>query len=111
MGDVVVVVPDGWVWGRLEGYPLFLKVDLPGVSVEDARFLTEIHFEDPEDISSNHLFRREWGILANRITPPILADITAAYEANEPYVVSNPDDILNWIRRKLDNAPPAWGSK
>jgi hypothetical protein len=107
--DVIAIQPDGWAWGGREGYPTYVKIDLPGIPVEDAAFLQEKHSEDPDDPSAIWLYRRMWGIVENRITPPILAQITAAYEANEPYVVPNPDDILNWIRRKLDNAPPAWG--
>ena len=110
-GDIVIVAPDDWKWGTKEGYPQYVKIDLPGITIKEAAFLQDIHFEDPEDRSSDYLYRREWGILSNRITPPILAQIEAAYEANVPYVVQNPDDILNWIRRKLDNAPPAWGTQ
>jgi hypothetical protein len=104
--DVIVVMPDDHEWGQREGYPTYLKVDLPGIPVEDAEFLVEIQ-EEPG--TTDFMHRRGWGIMSNRITPPILADITAAYEANEPYVVEDADGMLNWIRRKYDNAPPAWG--
>jgi hypothetical protein len=109
VGDVVIVAPDDWVWGRLEGYPQYLKVDLPGIPVEDATFLQDIQTDPDAAEPGEYLYRREWGIMSNRITPPILADLTAAYEANVAYVVENPDGILNWIRRKYDNAPPQWG--
>jgi hypothetical protein len=109
--DVVIVAPDGWEWGALEGYPQYLKVDLPGIAPEEAAFLQDIQVDPDDPDADAWLTRRAWGIMSNRITPPIMAQLEAAYEANVPYVVQNPDDILNWIRRKLDNAPPAWGPK
>jgi hypothetical protein len=44
-GDVVVVMPDGHVWGRQEGPPTFCVVKVPGLSVEDARKYTEPQVE------------------------------------------------------------------
>jgi hypothetical protein len=98
------------MWGRLEGYPTYLKVDLPGIPVEDAAFLQEMQTDPDATEPQHYLHRRAWSIMSNRINPPILADITAAYEANEPYVVEDADGMLDWIRRKYDNAPPGWGN-
>lgn len=52
-GDVVVVNPDRWVWGRMElANPLFRIVRVPGVTVAQARtFLGEEFDEDPENPS------------------------------------------------------------
>jgi len=36
-GDVVVVMPDSHIWGKEEGYPKFLVVKIPGMSIETGR--------------------------------------------------------------------------
>lgn len=40
-GDMVVVAPDGHVWGKEEGLPKFVVVKVPGLSVEKARDFIE----------------------------------------------------------------------
>lgn len=49
-GDVVVVMPDGWQWGRLEGPPKFVIVKIPGMTVEAAQKYIESENDtiDPE---------------------------------------------------------------
>ncbi len=42
-GDIIVVRPDGWKWGRCECLPDYLVVKLPNVSFEDAR-----HYENSD---------------------------------------------------------------
>lgn len=37
MGDVVVVRPDGWKWGKAECLPDFIIVKIPDMSVEEAK--------------------------------------------------------------------------
>ena len=49
-GDVVVLMPDGHRWGRAEGPPDFLQLDLPG-SVDQWRHLLEEH-HIPEDTAA-----------------------------------------------------------
>ena len=51
-GDVVVVMPDGHVWGNAEGLPKFERVDLPGVSVEEVRHLANSEAQALEEITS-----------------------------------------------------------
>ena len=41
-GDIIVVKPDGWKWGREECPPRFVVVKLKGVKVEDVK-----HYEEP----------------------------------------------------------------
>lgn len=36
-GDIIVVRPDGWEWGKEEGLPNYIVVKMPGVSVEEAK--------------------------------------------------------------------------
>lgn len=40
-GDVIIVRPDGWVWGKEEGLPNYMVVKLKGVPVEDVK-----HYEE-----------------------------------------------------------------
>ncbi len=41
-GDIIVVRPDGWIWGKEECLPRFIVVKLKGVKVEDIK-----HYEQP----------------------------------------------------------------
>jgi hypothetical protein len=36
-GDIIAVFPDGHVWGREEGLPNYVSVDLTGVPVDDIK--------------------------------------------------------------------------
>lgn len=38
VGDIIVVKPDGWVWGLEECLPTFIVVKLPGVSEEESKY-------------------------------------------------------------------------
>jgi hypothetical protein len=40
-GDIVVVRPDGWKWGKREGPPGFVVIKCPELSIEDAKKLEE----------------------------------------------------------------------
>ena len=37
IGDVIVVRPDGWVWGKEECLPNFIVVKVPGMTIEEAK--------------------------------------------------------------------------
>jgi hypothetical protein len=41
-GDIIVVRPDGWKWGREECPPRFVVVKLKGVDIKDVK-----HYEQP----------------------------------------------------------------
>ncbi len=41
IGDIIVVKPDGWVWGKEECLPTFLIVKLPGISVDTVEHFTQ----------------------------------------------------------------------
>lgn len=46
IGDIVVIKPNGWVWGREESLPNYYIVKVPNISVEDSQYaiksITEI---------------------------------------------------------------------
>lgn len=50
-GDVVVIMPDGHVWGGAEGPPKFKQVDLPGTP-EDYAYLLTAPLDRPNDLAS-----------------------------------------------------------
>ena len=52
-GDVIVVRPDGWVWGKEECLPNYIVVKLNGVPVEDVKHYEEQLTEQVEVISDN----------------------------------------------------------
>lgn len=41
-GDIIVVKPDGWKWGKEENPPRFMVMQIPELKYEDAK-----KFEDP----------------------------------------------------------------
>lgn len=47
-GDVIVVRPDGWSWGREEGLPRYVVIKMPGVPVEDVKHYEETLTEQVE---------------------------------------------------------------
>lgn len=44
-GDIIVVRPDGWEWGKEECLPNYIVVKLPGVKIEDAKKYEEALFK------------------------------------------------------------------
>ncbi|KPK37046.1 MAG: hypothetical protein AMJ65_15555 [Phycisphaerae bacterium SG8_4] len=113
--DVVDVRDDSVQWGGLEGYPIFLRVYLPGITVDQARFLQEIQYDptghiDPDTGNPDRmLYKRAWRIVESRITPPIMAQIEAAWMVSGEYVVPDADGMLAWLEKKIDGSGrPEW---
>jgi hypothetical protein len=111
--DVVEVREEDVVWGTKEGYPTFLKVKLTGVTVAEAQFLMDVEY-DPDgalDIDTgkpqHKLHKRGWRVVENRITPPILAQLEAAWMVSGEYVIDNADGMLAWLEKKLDGSGKA----
>lgn len=46
-GDIVVVMPDGHLWGNAEGLPDFVRASLPGVAVDAIREAVTLPHETP----------------------------------------------------------------
>lgn len=55
-GDVVVVMPDGHVWGGAEGPPKFVQMDVPGPA-EDYTYLLTAPVDTPADMTSKAALR------------------------------------------------------
>lgn len=60
IGDIIVVKPDGWEWGREECLPTFLVIKLPGVNVSDVEHLTQPLNGDVEKDFSRRINKEEW---------------------------------------------------
>lgn len=109
--DVVDVRDDSVEWGAREGLLSgYLRVSLPGVSREQALFLMDAEFDplgriDPDTGKGRDILTaRAWKIVEARITPPILAQIEAAYMVSGEYVVQNADGMLAWLEKKIDGS-------
>ena len=51
IGDIIVVRPDGWQWGKEECLPNFVVIKLPDLNIEDAKKYEEslIDATDPQN--------------------------------------------------------------
>ncbi len=56
-GDIIVVKPDGWKWGKEERPPKFVVIKLVGVKVEDVK-----HYEEPLMDKEVMLKRRKYAV-------------------------------------------------
>jgi hypothetical protein len=62
-GDIVVVMPDGHVWGGSEGLPLFWIVKVPGATVAQLEgYLVSVTTTDPPELggATRVIRRRRW---------------------------------------------------
>ena len=53
LGDIIVVRPDGWVWGSAEGLPDFVRVTVTGMTVEEAKQYEDSINEQYTDAQGN----------------------------------------------------------
>ena len=48
IGDIIVVRPNGWKWGKAECLPNYVVIKLPNISVEEAKKYEESLFDTAE---------------------------------------------------------------
>ena len=107
--DPVAVLEDGQDPGSNVGYPTYMIFDLPGLDREAAEFLLDPLYDpdgptDPDTGAPTTISKRSaFGMAWTRTPTPIQNEITAAYEADEPYVIENvtEEDLLNWFDKKV----------
>lgn len=107
--DPVAVLEDGTDPGAMIGYPTYMIFDLPGLAVSAADFILAPEYDpdgplDPDTGKGKNILHRAGFAMAWTRTPtPIKNAITAAYEADEPYVLANvtEEDFLNWFDKKV----------
>ena len=62
-GDIIVVRPDGWVWGKEECPPRFVVVKLKGVAEKDVKHYEQPLMSEPDkDGKTTMLKRRKYAI-------------------------------------------------
>ena len=60
LGDIVVIRPDGWEWGREEGLPNFVLVKIPDMTVEEAKQYEDSIMDNTDPEHSKLLRFRKW---------------------------------------------------
>jgi hypothetical protein len=60
IGDIVVVRPDGWEWGREECLPNFVVIKLPGVSIEEAKVYEQNLTGEKEEEKEIEISTEDW---------------------------------------------------
>lgn len=90
-GDVVVVMPDGHVWGKEERLPKFMVVKIPDLSVKDA-----MKYIESETDGLVVITRRRHKFLVDD-TPSVIKDelnakgeVTVAWEEIKGFVQEKP---------------------
>jgi len=59
LGDIVVIKPDGWVWGKEENLPRYIVIKAPGVAVEDISHLTESLMDTTDPDPEKHFVKNK----------------------------------------------------
>ena len=106
--DPVAVLEDGQDPGSNVGYPTYMVFDLPDCTVAGSLFLLDPQYDptgpiDPDTGRPTKLKDRAGFAMAwHRLSTPLQNEITAAYEASEPYLVPGVDDaqLLDWFEKK-----------
>ena len=57
IGDIIVVRPDGWQWGKEENLPNFVVIKLPNISIEQVKKYEETLSEQFTDTNGRLLTR------------------------------------------------------
>ncbi|MFN3075352.1 MAG: hypothetical protein ABT940_00445 [Alphaproteobacteria bacterium] len=70
-GDVVAVLPDGHVYGRLETLPTFVKVKIPGLAVATAQNWVRPEMDLTDPLKPVMLKRRLWRVRVDDIPAAI----------------------------------------
>ena len=82
-GDVVVAKADGWAWGKEEGLPAFCILKITDLSVKAAQkyieseTLTEVHPNDPTDMITSILCRRQYHVCMDELPAATLSALDA----------------------------------
>ena len=99
LGDIVVVRPDGWVWGREECLPNYLVVKLPQLTVEQVEHFTQSLMGEP-DAQGNRptLKKRKYKIPSQWVTPYI----TAGTSVIEVKLTNQQQALINNVIEKTE---------
>lgn len=74
VGDIIVVKPDGWIWGREECPPTFIVVKVLGMSYEEAmRLMHPVMQQDSENEADSILIRRRRFAVPTQVVDSVVA--------------------------------------
>lgn len=80
IGDVIVIKPDGWKWGKEECLPNFLIVKMPGVDVKEVEYLISSLFDVSVPDKPRLMKRRRYRIPDTFVSDKILDNKTSVFE-------------------------------
>jgi len=92
IGDIVVVRPDGWKWGKEECLPTFVVVKVPDLAIEDANKYEE-SLMDRTDPNNAKMIRFRKNALAQ-------ADVLSAVSAKTDSIQLSKSFILTKVMVK-----------
>ncbi len=103
-GDVVVVMEDGWAWGKEEGLPIFCLLKIEGLSVPAGRKYIESEIEIYSDALGDPLVRisrrRQYHVCMDELPADVLSalDTDGIAESNWGAVCSCVEDKVTGAR-------------
>jgi len=62
LGDIVVIKPNGWTWGREETLPNYYIIKVPNISVEEAEYATQALMDNTDPDNPVTLKKRKYQI-------------------------------------------------
>ena len=89
LGDIVVIKPDGWVWGNEENLPRYIVIKAPGVSVETVEHLTQPLMDNTDPENPVMLKKRKYQIPQGWMNQNLDEDIVVLNEAEIALVLAN----------------------
>jgi len=92
-GDVVVVMPDGNVWGKAEGLPKFVIVKVPGLPVDQARKYVE---SEADATGDNIITRRKFKLLVDDIPQALKNQLKAKGEVTVSW-----NQVKSYVKNKV----------
>ena len=80
LGDIVVVKPDGWTWGREECLPNYLVVKLPQLTVEQVEHFTQSLLGGPNAEGERQILRKRKYQIPSQWVQPYITEGTSVIE-------------------------------
>ena len=70
-GDIVVIMPDNWTWGKEETLPKFVILKIPGVVIDEKYILPRYSGIDPISENPICIKRRDYTLLESLVDQAI----------------------------------------
>ena len=110
LGDIVVVKPDGWVWGREECLPNYLVVKLPQLTVEQVEHFTQSLQTDVVVARVRNILAEEWEDAEERvkIEKEFVSPPTATYNGDGTYTITGMVQEKRMLKKHKYQIPSQW---